>query len=48
MSILTKEHDVLVEDLEHFGFLCVIVSGLPWWLRWLRICLQCRRPRLDP
>ena len=21
-------------------------EGLPWWLRWLRICLQCRRPRL--
>ena len=18
--------------------------GLPWWLRWERICLQCRRP----
>ena len=22
--------------------------GLPWWLRWQRIHLQCRRPRLDP
>ena len=22
--------------------------GLPWWLRWLRICLQCRRPGFDP
>ena len=21
---------------------------LPWWLRWLRICLQCRRPGFDP
>ena len=21
--------------------------GLPWWLRWLRICLQCRRPEFD-
>ena len=20
----------------------------PWWLRQLRICLQCRRPRFDP
>ena len=20
---------------------------LPWWLRWCRICLQCRRSRLD-
>ena len=22
--------------------------GLPWWLRWWRICQQCRRPGLDP
>ena len=22
--------------------------GLPWWLRWSRICLQCRRRRFDP
>lgn len=29
MSILTKEHDVLVDDIEHFGFLCFIVNGLP-------------------
>ena len=23
-------------------------TGLPWWLRWQRIHLQCRRPRLNP
>ena len=23
------------------------LGGLPWWLRWWRICLQCRRPRFD-
>ena len=23
-------------------------AGLPWWLSWLRICLQCRRPGFDP
>ena len=23
-------------------------SGLPWWLRWSRMCLQCRRPGLIP
>ena len=23
-------------------------TGLPWWLRWWRICLHCRRPRFDP
>ena len=22
--------------------------GLPWWLRWGRMCLNCRRPRFDP
>ena len=22
--------------------------GLPWWLRWKRIHLQCRRPGFDP
>ena len=29
--------------------LSVIVSvRLPWWLRWLRIWLQCGRPRFEP
>ena len=23
-------------------------KGLPWWLRWWRICLQCRRLRFNP
>ena len=22
-------------------------KGLPWWLRWQRTCLQCRRPKFD-
>ena len=22
--------------------------GLPWWLKWLRIFLQCERPRFNP
>ena len=22
-------------------------TGLPWWLRWQRICLQCKRSRFD-
>ena len=25
-----------------------IKKGLPWWLRWYRICLQCRRPGFNP
>ena len=24
------------------------LDDIPWWLRWQRICLQCKRPRLDP
>ena len=23
------------------------LSGLPWWLKWWRICLEFRRPRFD-
>ena len=26
----------------------LIFSGFSWWLRWWRICLQCRRPGFDP
>ena len=26
----------------------LIMSGFLWWLRWLRICLQCGRPGLSP
>ena len=22
----------------------ITTSGIPWWLRWQKICLQCRRP----
>ena len=31
------------ETATYFGIL-----GLPWWLRWGRICLQCGRPGIDP
>ena len=31
----------------HFAS-CTLYRGLPWWLRGLRICLQCRRPRFNP
>ena len=29
------------------GHLCLL-QRLPWWLRWQRICLQCRRPGSIP
>ena len=25
-----------------------VFHQLPWWLRWQRICQQCRRPGFDP
>ena len=28
--------------------LYLVKAGLPWWLSWLRIRLQCRRPGFDP
>ena len=28
--------------------LLLALYGLPWWLRWLRICLRFRRPGFDP
>ena len=30
----------------NFSFHCIY--WLPWWLRWLSVCLQCRRPRFEP
>ena len=36
---------------KHSFLICygiVVKHGLPWWLRQYRICLQCRRPWLDP
>ena len=40
---------------QNISFLCIpfiaisyVFYGLPWGLRWERICLQCRRPRFDP
>ena len=27
---------------------CTLFTHIPWWLRWWRICLQCKRPRCLP
>ena len=35
-----------VSDVDFF--LSYAQKGLPWWLRWQRICLQCRRPGFNP
>ena len=34
-------------DFPHKFRICWEINGLPWWLRWLSICLQCRRPRFN-
>ena len=31
-----------------FNWVKPTYSGLPWWLRWWSICLQCRRSGFDP
>ena len=36
------------DPLEKGWATCSSVLGLPWWLRRLRICLQCGRPGFDP
>ena len=54
MSYQMKSQTVEVSDLCFNK--CVIDSEArselrptaPWWLRWQRICLQCRRPKFDP
>ena len=28
--------------------ICIYTYGIPWWLRWQRVCLQYERPELDP
>ena len=28
--------------------IAAIQAGLTWWLRWWRICMQCRRPGFNP
>ena len=31
-----------------FFYLPFSILGLPWWLRWKIVCLQCGRPEFDP
>ena len=42
---MPNEHRMV--DVEFFGNFSHVV-GLPWWLRWWRIRLQCSRPEFDP
>ena len=36
-------HDVKAKQNSY-----TLAIRLPWWLRWSRICLQCRKPGFDP
>jgi len=36
-----------VSPFIYIYWLTKVYFGLPWWLRWLRICLQWERPRFD-
>ena len=40
--------DVKKVSKESISFHLFTLSGLPWWFRWWRIHMQCRRPRFDP
>ena len=40
---------LLPKEKRYDPFCCLLLyEGLHWWLRWYRICLQCRRPRFNP
>ena len=44
IQVLAKQRDPWTMKLH-----CLLIGcPLVWWLRQLRICLQCRRPRFDP
>ena len=45
--LITQGNNVFVGLLEK-KMSCSRYYGLPWWLSWLRTCLQCRRPGFDP
>ena len=39
---------VITYDERESRIIYVCVCVYPWWLRWYRICLQCKRPEFDP
>ena len=46
MSMIRHRNDSKASILWYSSFL-IPFFGLPWELRWSRICLQCRRPGFD-
>ena len=54
-SLIRRKNDRLAPLLVKIkGLICGLKSplaedrGIPWWLRWLRICSQCKRSGFDP
>ena len=37
-----------VGDCSHEIKRCLLLEGVPWWLRWQSVCRQCGRPEFDP
>ena len=48
-SVLMKEtFSSQLGSVFFFPNVIIVLWGLPWWLRWQRICLQCGRPGFNP
>ena len=53
VSLLSSKDLWLTKSLNIYKLINILLYriqrlGLPWWLRWQRFCLQCRRPGFDP
>ena len=46
--MIDMQHCVCFRHMPWRFDICTHCEGLPWRLRWERICLQCRRPRFSP
>ena len=46
IAFLPRSKDLLISCLQSPS--TVILEGFLGWLRWCRICLQCRKPRFSP
>ena len=49
-----SKHHVSINKCDYYdhhihevGITHLSSEGLPWWLRWQRACLQCKRPGFD-
>ena len=47
-SMVSAPMYIPINSVGVLPFLHSFSRGLPWWLRWQRICLQCERPGFSP